>query len=172
MPGFKRLFGLQGAVISAVDLIKGIGIYAGMKVVEVKGATGLYNTNYEGKAEAAIEALVKNDLVYLHVEASDEAGHEGDYHLKIRTIEFLDNRIVRYIIDHLPQVDDDVTIAILPDHPTPCELRSHVRDSVPFTIFNPHLPADHVQRFDEITSKKGFYREIKGTEFLNLLLSS
>ncbi|MFW9597331.1 MAG: cofactor-independent phosphoglycerate mutase, partial [Paludibacter sp.] len=151
-PGYKpemktltELYKLKtGAVISAVDLIRGIGVYAGLKVILVPGATGLYNTNYEGKAEAAINALKEDDFVYLHIEASDEAGHEGDVDLKIKTIEYLDARIVKPILDEVSTWDEPVTIAILPDHPTPCAFKTHTNKPVPFIIYRPGETTDAV----------------------------
>ena len=134
MPTLKEMFGVEkSAVISAVDLIHGIGVYAGMEVIHVEGATGLYDTNYEGKAEAAVNALKENDFVYLHIEASDEAGHEGDVELKTKTIEYLDQRVVKYILEETEKMEDEVAIAILPDHPTPCALKTHTRKPVPFS---------------------------------------
>ncbi|MPN60731.1 hypothetical protein SDC9_208462 [bioreactor metagenome] len=124
----------SGAVISAVDLIRGIGVYAGLEVIMVEGATGLYDTNYEGKAAAALKALKEKDFVYLHIEASDEAGHEGDAALKVKTIEYLDARIVKTIYEETSQWDEPVTIAILPDHPTPCDIRTQTREPIPFLI--------------------------------------
>ena len=113
-------YGLRnGVVISAVDLIRGIGVYAGLRPVNVPGATGLYDTNYEGKAQAALDALRENDFVYLHIEASDEAGHEGDAQLKVRTIEYLDRRVVQPVMHELRTWSEPVTVAVLPDHPTP-----------------------------------------------------
>jgi 2,3-bisphosphoglycerate-independent phosphoglycerate mutase len=170
MPGFEDLYGLKGAVISGVDLINGIGVYAGMDVVRVEGATGLYNTNYEGKAEAAIESLKNHDFLYLHVEATDEAGHEGDLELKMKCIEYLDKRIVKYILAHKDEIGDDLTIAILPDHPTPVEMRIHTRESIPFTIMKPGQMPDEVQVYDEESAKAGTYGEIDGKDFINLLL--
>ncbi len=160
----------SGVVISAVDLIKGIGVYAGLTPVEVEGATGLYDTNYEGKAEAAIEALKNNDFVYLHVEASDEAGHEGDVELKCRTIEYLDKRIVAPIMEAVKQMSEPVTVAMLPDHPTPCKLRTHTRESVPFVIYNPTKEGDKVQVYDEVSALEGSYGELFTTEFMDELL--
>ena len=120
MPKITDLFNLKnGVVISAVDLIRGIGIYAGLKSVVVEGVTGLWNTNYEGKAQAAIKAIHDNDFVFLHIEASDEAGHEGDYALKVKTIENLDKKICRPIIEAVNNMNESVSIAVLPDHPTP-----------------------------------------------------
>ncbi len=160
----------SGVVISAVDLIKGIGVYAGLEPVEVEGATGLYDTNYEGKAQAAIEALKTHDFVYLHIEASDEAGHEGDVELKCRTIEYLDQRAVAPIMEAVKEMSEPVTIAMLPDHPTPCELRTHTRDSVPFVIYNPLQEPDKVTKYDEESAKAGAYGELYTTEFMDELL--
>jgi len=173
-PGYKpamktlqELYGLKsGTVISAVDLIRGIGVYAGLKVVLVEGATGLYNTNYEGKAQAAIEALKTDDFVYLHIEASDEAGHEGDVALKVKTIEYLDYRIVKPIFEAVSTWDEPVTIAILPDHPTPCALRTHTMEPVPFIIYRPAEKGDDVQAYDEFACRKGSYGEIREMEFM------
>lgn len=173
-PGYKpamktlqELYGIKsGTVISAVDLIRGIGVYAGLKVVLVDGATGLYNTNYEGKAQAAIEALKTDDFVYLHIEASDEAGHEGDVDLKIKTIEYLDYRIVKPVFDAVSKWDEPVTIAILPDHPTPCALRTHTMDPVPFIIYRPGETGDEVQVYDEFACRKGSYGELREMEFM------
>lgn len=159
----------SGAVISAVDLIKGIGIYAGLESIEVEGATGLYDTNYEGKAQAAIDALKTNDFVFLHVEASDEAGHEGDVDLKVRTIEYLDSRIVKPIYEAVKTWDEPVTIAILPDHPTPCAIKTHTNAPVPFIIYNPLQAGDAVQVYDEQAATQGELGAISGNEFMQLL---
>lgn len=161
MYGFKK-----GAVISAVDLIRGIGVYAGLEVLTVEGATGLYDTNYEGKAQAALEALKTNDFVYLHIEASDEAGHEGDVDLKIKTIENLDKRAVKIIYEALQTWDEPVAIAILPDHPTPCAIRTHTSEPIPFIIYKPGQTPDSVQRYDEFAAKEGSYGELKENEFM------
>ena len=160
----------SGAVISAVDLIKGIGVYAGLKVIEVEGATGLYDTNYEGKAQAAIDALRTDDFVYLHIEASDEAGHEGNVSLKIKTIEYLDSRVVKPIFDEISTWNEPVTIAILPDHPTPCVYKTHTNSPVPFIIYRPGEKADDVQVYDEFAAENGSYGLLKGAEFMNKLI--
>ena len=159
----------SGAVISAVDLIKGIGIYAGLESIEVEGATGLFDTNYEGKAQAAIEALKTNDFVFLHVEASDEAGHEGDIDLKVKTIEYLDSRIVKPIFDEVSKWTEPVTMAILPDHPTPCAIKTHTNAPVPFVIYNPTQQGDSVQVYDEQAALQGAYGHVSGDEFMQLL---
>ena len=135
----------KGAVISAVDLIQGIGRYAGLRCMEVEGATGLYDTNYENKVAAALEALKTDDFVYLHIEASDEAGHEGNLELKQRTIEDLDKRVVGPIYEAVKDWEEPVAIAVLPDHPTPCELRTHTAEPVPFLIYYPGITPDSVQ---------------------------
>ena len=171
MPTLKEMFGVEkSAVISAVDLIHGIGVYAGMEVVHVEGATGLYDTNYEGKAKATIDALRTNDFVYLHVEASDEAGHEGDVELKVKTIEYLDQRIVKYILEEIKDFDEPVSIAILPDHPTPCAIRTHTYDPVPFTIYSPTKEPDKVEVYDEFSVKEGSLGLLKGDEFIRTFL--
>jgi len=171
MPTLNELFGIEkSAVISAVDLIQGIGIYAGMDVIKVEGATGLYNTNYEGKAQATIDALKDHDLVYLHVEASDEAGHEGDVELKTKTISYLDTRIVKFLVEETEKMDELVTIAVLPDHPTPCATKIHTRDPVPFVIYRPGETPDDAQFYDEFEVVKGFYGILKGDQFMLALL--
>jgi 2,3-bisphosphoglycerate-independent phosphoglycerate mutase len=157
----------SGSVISAVDLIKGIGYYAGLKNIEVEGATGLYNTNYEGKTQAAIEALKKEDFVYLHIEASDEAGHEGNVPLKIQTIENLDSRVIGPIYEEVKNWKEPVAIAVLPDHPTPCKLRTHTNEPVPFLIYYPGITPDEVQTFDEVACVEGSYGLLKEDEFMN-----
>jgi len=172
MPTLKELFGIEkSAVISAVDLIQGIGVYAGMDVIKVEGATGLYDTNYEGKAQATIEALKDHDLVYLHVEASDEAGHEGDVELKTKTIGYLDSRIVKYLVEETEKMDEPVTIAVLPDHPTPCATKIHTREAVPFIIYKPGEKPDGAQFYDEFEVAKGSYGTLKGDEFMKALLN-
>jgi len=171
MPTLKELFGIEkSAVISAVDLIQGIGVYAGMDVIKVEGATGLYDTNYEGKAKATIEALKDHDLVYLHVEASDEAGHEGDVELKTKTISYLDSRIVKYLVEETEKMDEPVTIAVLPDHPTPCATKIHTRNAVPFIIYKPGETPDNAQFYDEFEVEKGSYGLLKGDQFMKALL--
>ena len=157
----------KGSVISAVDLINGIGVYAGLRRIPVEGATGLYDTNYENKVSAALEALKTDDLVYLHIEASDEAGHEGNFDLKQLTIENLDKRVVGPIYEAVKDWKEPVSIAVLPDHPTPCELRTHTSEPVPFLIYYPGIEPDEVQTFDEVACKEGIYGVMKENEFMN-----
>ena len=171
METLMQRYGIRdGVVISAVDLIKGIGVYAVLKPVDVEGATGLYTTNYEGKARAALDALRAHDFVFLHIEASDEAGHEGDAELKVRTIEYLDSRVVKTIFDEISGWDEPVSMAILPDHPTPCALRTHTAKPVPFTIYRTGVSGDGVQRFDERSAQEGSYGNLSGDEFMNLFI--
>lgn len=155
-----------GAVITAVDLIRGIGHYAGLRVINVEGATGLYDTNFEGKARAAVEALRTDDFVYLHVEASDEAGHDGSIPLKLQTITDLDHRLLGPIMDELGTWDEPVCIALLPDHPTPCSLRTHTAEPVPFCIWHRGIAPDTVQTFDEQAAQQGAYGLLKGDQFI------
>jgi 2,3-bisphosphoglycerate-independent phosphoglycerate mutase len=161
----------RGAVITAVDLIKGIGRYAGLRSIEVEGATGLFDTNYEGKAQAAIEALKTDDFVYLHVEASDEAGHEGNLALKLRTIEDLDRRIVGPIYEAVKDWNEPVAIAVLPDHPTPVAHLTHTNDPVPFLIYAPGIESDSVKTFDEVACKEGSYGLLEKDGFIKELMS-
>ena len=161
----------SGTVISAVDLIRGIGHYAGLKIVEVEGATGLADTNYEGKAQAAIEALEKDDFVFVHVEASDEAGHDGDLELKLKTIEYLDQRLIAPIYNKVKSWNEPVCIAVLPDHLTPVEQRIHVGQPVPFLIWHRGIEADNVEQYDEVSCVSGSYGLLKLNEFMQALMA-
>ena len=162
----------KGSVISAVDLINGIGVYAGLRRISVEGATGLYDTSYENKVAAALEALKTDDLVYLHIEASDEAGHEGNFDLKQLTIENLDKRTVGPIYEAVKDWEEPVAIAVLPDHPTPCELRTHTAEPVPFLIYYPGIEPDQVQTFDEAACAEGIYGVMKENEFMNEFMAA
>lgn len=161
----------SGSCISAVDLIRGIGHYAGLDVVKVPGATGLSDTNYEGKAQAAIGALRHQDFVFLHLEASDEAGHDGDLKLKLRTIDYLDRRIVKPIFEEVSTWDEPVCIAVLPDHPTPVEIRTHVKEPVPFLIWYRGIEPDSVQTYDEVSCVEGAYGMLHLNEFMETFMS-
>ena len=160
----------SGTVISAVDLIQGIGRYAGLRIVKVEGATGLANTNYEGKAQAAIDALRNDDFVFVHVEASDEAGHDGDLDLKLKTIEYLDQRLIAPIYREVETWAEPVCIAILPDHLTPVEMRIHVGQPVPFIIWHRGIEPDEVQQYDEVSCVEGAYGLLRLNEFMNELM--
>ena len=179
-PGYKPCmetlashYGIKsGAVISAVDLIKGIGVYAGLRSIDVPGATGLYDTNYEGKVAAAIEALKTDDFVYLHIEASDEAGHEGDAQLKKTTVEYLDHRVLQPLLAAADSLGEPLTIALLPDHPTPCRLKTHTNAPIPFVIYKPGETPDAVQVYDEESVARGYYGTLSGDEFIKAFFAS
>lgn len=160
----------SGAVITAVDLIRGIGHYAGLRTINVKGATGLADTNYEGKAQAAIDALKTDDFVFVHVEASDEAGHDGDLDLKIKTIEYLDSRIIQPIYEAVTQFKEPVCIVVLPDHPTPVEIRTHVSEPVPFLVWYQGIEPDEVKRYDEVSCVSGSFGLLRLQEFMQTLM--
>ena len=166
----EQRFGIRGAVISAVDLIHGLGRYAGMTSMEVEGATGLFDTNYEGKAQAALYALENHDLVYVHVEGPDEAGHARDLGLKIHCIESIDRRLLTPLLDGLAARGIDPVVAVLPDHLTPVERGDHVGEPVPVIIRDPARPADRVQRFDEASVRGGELGEMEVADFIETLL--
>ncbi len=170
-PEMKKLSELypqikSGSVITAVDLIRGIGRYAGLRVINVEGATGLFDTNYEGKVQAAIDSLKTDDFVYLHIEAPDEAGHEGNLALKLRTIEDIDGKVAGPLLDAVDAMNEPVAVAFLPDHPTPCVYRTHTNEPVPFVIYKPGADPDSVTVFDEDSCREGFYGEMEGSDFL------
>lgn len=156
----------SGAVITAVDLIRGIGRYAGLDVIHVPGATGLWDTDYRGKANAAIDALRTKDFVYLHVEACDEAGHDGDMQLKLNCIENIDQMLVAPILEEVGKWNEPVAIALLPDHPTPVHYRTHTAEPVPFCIYYPGIEPDDVLTFDEVAAKEGIYGLLEGDGFI------
>ena len=160
----------RGAVISAVDLIQGIGKYAGLRIIKVPGATGLANTNYEGKAQAAIDALKTDDFVFVHVEATDEAGHDGDLDLKLRAIDYLDKRLIKPILEAINEMQEDVCVAVLPDHPTPVEMRIHVNEPVPFIIWHRGINPDSVQQYDEASCVSGSYGLLRLQEFMQAFM--
>lgn len=160
IPDFKEMFGLKGAVISAVDLIKGIGITAGLDVINVEGATGNITTNFANKGKAALKSLVENgnDYVYIHVEAPDECGHRGEIDNKVKSIEFIDRDIVGPLTKGLEEAGEDYTIMVLPDHPTPISTKTHARDAVPFIIYRSNEPVEGIDTFsEEAAAKTGLY---------------
>jgi 2,3-bisphosphoglycerate-independent phosphoglycerate mutase len=171
MKTLQERFGVLGAVISAVDLIKGLGVYAGLDVINVPGATGLHDTNYEGKAQACLDALGDHDFVYVHVEASDEAAHARDLELKITCIEYLDERLVRPILEGLEARGIEAAVAVLPDHPTPVETGQHGRDPVPVAIRRPGETPDAVQGYDEVQALNGSLGLLEGDAFIRLMLA-
>jgi 2,3-bisphosphoglycerate-independent phosphoglycerate mutase len=135
MPTFKELYGLTGSVISAVDLVKGIGIYAGLQVIDVPGATGYLDTNYEGKVDYALDSLEHVELTMIHIESTDETGHQGKAELKIQAIEDFDGRVVGRVLEGIKRFGD-YRILVMSDHPTPIDLRTHVNEPVPFAIYS------------------------------------
>ncbi len=170
IPTFTEKYGLNGAMISAVDLLKGIGTYAGLEVIDVRGATGNIDTNYEGKVKAALDALVQKDFVYLHIEAPDEAGHEGNLEQKIRAIELFDQRVVGPMIQGLKSNGEDWRVLLLPDHATPIAVKTHTMDPVPFAIMGSGIKPDGVQSFDEEAAKRGGFGVIDATELLGTMI--
>ncbi|MBZ4642419.1 MAG: phosphoglycerate mutase [Deferribacteraceae bacterium] len=144
---FKNLYGLNGAVVAAVDLIKGIGVYAGLDIINVPGATGFIDTNFKGKAEYAIKALSKYDYVFVHIEAPDEAGHMGSVEEKIKAVENINNIVLPIIIDAIK--DQDVRLLVTPDHPTPISLRTHVAEPVPAIIYGKGVEPDSNKFYSE-----------------------
>jgi 2,3-bisphosphoglycerate-independent phosphoglycerate mutase len=159
-------------MISAVDLLKGIGVYAGLEVINVPGATGTIDTNYEGKVQAALNALHRLDFVYLHIEAPDEAGHEGDLVQKVRAIELFDQKAVGPLIDGLKDSGEDWRVLLLPDHATPISTKTHSRDPVPFAIMGTGIEADDVERFDEQSAKLGGYGRVEATRLVRMMANS
>lgn len=164
LPSFREKYALGGALISAVDLTKGLGVYAGFEILQVPGITGYLDTNYQGKAEASLKALEQVDFVYLHVEAPDEAGHSGNYKDKIRAIEDLDALVVGPVMEGMKKFDE-YRILLLPDHPTPVEIRTHTADPVPFALFDSrsmkkngdvNFSEDILQRNDILVFEQGY----------------
>lgn len=160
----------KGAVISAVDLIKGIGKLAGFEIINVEGATGLADTNYPGKAQATLQALQNRDIVLLHIEAPDEASHEGDLELKLRTIEDIDAQVLAPILQEIKDWSTPPLIALLPDHITSTTTKTHQAGSVPFTVYHPSLEPDQVHSFSESEAKKGIYQFNETSELMDLLV--
>lgn len=172
MQTLKELFPQikSGSVISAVDLIRGIGHYAGLDIIKVPRVTGLANTNYEGKVQAALTQLYNQDFVFLHFEATDEAGHDGNLDLKIRAIQYLDHRVVEPIYNEVKTWDEPVAIAVLPDHPTPVEIRTHVKEPVPFLIWYKGIESDSVREYDEESCVSGSYGMLELNEFMDTFM--
>ena len=170
MPNFPEKYGLVGAVISAVDLLKGIGIYAGLEVINVPGATGTIDTDYQGKVEAGLSALVRLDLIYLHVEAPDEASHEGDLEQKVRAIELFDRMVVGPVLQGLDRWGDEWRVLMLPDHATPISMRTHARDPVPFVLAGKGIEPDGVRRFSEEAARKGGFGLVEAAELIKIMI--
>ncbi len=167
METLVKKYGIKGAIVSAVNIVKGIGVCAGMSKLEVPGATGYYDTNYENKAKFGLKALKDHDLVFIHVEAPDEAGHAGDVERKIEAIENIDSRLLAKILDGLK---DEYVISILADHPTPIKVRIHVPDPVPFAIYSTRDQRDVVKSFDEFSAKRGSFGILEGYNLMDKFL--
>lgn len=169
MPHFRELYGVTGSIISAVDLLKGIGKSAGLEVIEVPGATGYLDTNFSGKAAYALDSLKDKDFVFVHVEAPDEAGHMGNVEAKIKAIEDFDEKVVGGMLNELAGYGD-YRILVLPDHPTPIPIRTHTRDPVPFAIYSSTGKADYVARFDEFSAREGVFGLVDGHRLMGMLM--
>lgn len=169
MDSFNSKYGLKGATITGVDLIKGLGVYLGLTNIFVPGATGYYDTDYCGKAKYALKGLDDHDLVFIHVEAPDEAAHAGDVEEKIKAIERIDKRILEKLLDSLPQYDE-YAISILPDHPTPIILKTHSKDPVPYAMYSSKGNMDSVEKYDENSAKNGSQGLKEGYMFMENFL--
>ncbi len=170
LPTFKDKYNINGSVVAAVDLVKGIGISAGLKPISVKGATGGIETNFQGKAQAALDELKNGqDFVYLHIESPDEAGHQGNLAKKIWAIEQVDKEVVSLVISQLDEFDD-IRILLLPDHPTPLTVRTHTSDPVPFMLFDKNNLVDNeLVYYNEETGSKGLFID-SGTKLMDFFI--
>lgn len=170
LPKFEEMRGIRGAMVSAVDLLKGMGVYADLEVINVPGATGVLDTNYEGKVEAALEALERLDFVYLHVEAPDEMGHDGSLENKIEAIRRFDSRIVGPILEGLEKSGHDWRVLVLPDHPTPIHLRTHTSEPVPFAMMGTSIEPDEMEVFTEKEGARGGYGTVEGWRLMDEMM--
>jgi 2,3-bisphosphoglycerate-independent phosphoglycerate mutase len=169
MPRFKELYRVTGSVISAVDLLKGIGKSAGLDIIEVPGATGYLDTNFSGKAAYALDSLKERDFVFVHVEAPDEAGHMGNIEAKVKAIEDFDEKVVGGMLNDVGGYGE-YKILVLPDHPTPIPLKTHTRDPIPFALYSSTEKADIVERFDEFSAKEGVFGLVEGHRLMGMLM--
>ncbi len=170
LPDFQKKYGLKGALISAVDLLKGIAISVGMEIINVPGATGYFDTDYEAKGRYALRAAADNDFIYLHIEAPDEAGHAGNILEKIKAIESIDEKIVGPIMRTGPELGE-FRVIISPDHATPVSLKTHSSDSVPWAVWGAGIEPDGMRLFSERESRHGRFRQRSGYKLLPLLLN-
>lgn len=170
---FEEKTGKKGVMISAVDLLKGIAVGAGMKVVEVPGANGGLHTNYTGKKDAAVKALTEDgyDFAYIHVEAPDEMGHQGSVERKVKAIENLDEFIIGPLVEEMKAKGEDVRVLILPDHPTPIRVRTHTADDVPYLLYDSTAEEDHTWDYNEADATASGNRVKKGHEIIDVLFS-
>lgn len=171
MPTFKERFGMEGSVISAVDVVKGIARYAGLEIINVPGATGYFDTDYEGKASSALKSLEKKDFVFVHVESPDEAGHMGDVRAKLKSIQDFDHKVVGTILEGLKNFPE-YRVLVLPDHPTPLRLRTHSLDPVPFAFWGTDVESDEMPSFSESSARKGSLHLKEGWRLMELFLNT
>lgn len=171
---FQEKTGLKGAMISAVDLLKGIAVGAGMKVCPVAGATGSIDTNFEGKAQAALDALLKDgcDFAYIHVEAPDEMGHQGKIAEKVKSIEYLDSRLIALVKKGMEEAGEDFRMLILPDHPTPIRIRTHTGDPVPYLLYDSTRQLKKQERFTEANARAADNFEPNGHRLIDRLIAA
>ncbi|MDR0901038.1 MAG: cofactor-independent phosphoglycerate mutase [Methanobrevibacter sp.] len=171
MPNFKDIYGIDGSVITGVDLLKGIAVFTGLNNIDVPGATGFFDTDYKAKGKYAVNALKDNDIIFIHIEAPDEAGHAGDIDEKIKAIERIDKYVLGQILDNIGSFGD-YKIAILPDHPTPIDVRTHTRDPTPLTVYSSvdESSADDVSVYDEFSVKNGSLGVFNGYDLINKIL--
>lgn len=174
LDNFQEKTGLKGAMISAVDLLKGIAVGSGMQVIDVPGANGGLHTNYEGKAEAAVQALLHadRDFVYLHIEAPDEMGHSGSIPNKLKAIEFIDQRVLKTIVDAMDASGEEYRLMLLPDHPTPIRCRTHTADPVPYLIYDNTHQRKRVGKFSELEAQQSGIYEANGHLLLNRFIGN
>jgi 2,3-bisphosphoglycerate-independent phosphoglycerate mutase len=170
IPTIEEKFGFTGSVISAVDLIKGIGHYAGLDIIDVPGATGYLDTNYLGKAEYALDSLQEKDFVWVHVEAPDEAGHAADIAAKIKAIEEFDSKVVGTILNEMENGDEEYLLLVMPDHLTPISVRTHVHGFVPFAACGTGIQSDEIDSFCETAAEKSSTRFEKGYTLMPYLV--
>ena len=173
LTSFEDIYHKKGVMISAVDLLKGIAAGAEMDSIQVEGANGGLNTNYEGKAEAAVKALTEQgyDFAYIHVEAPDEMGHQGSVEKKIRSIEYLDQRLIRLVKEGLDASGEDYRMLILPDHPTPIKVRTHVAEPVPYLLYDSTAPKEHTWHYNEEEAAKSGNTVAHGWDMMKYLFS-
>lgn len=172
LSGFTEKTGKKGLMISAVDLLKGIAVGAGMGVARVEGANGGLDTNYEGKAQAAVDGLLEQgyDFAYIHVEAPDEMGHQGSIEKKVRAIEYLDRRVIRPVVEAMEKSGEDYRLLILPDHPTPIRVRTHTADNVPYLLYDSRKDLQSLRRYNEREAAGGPFFE-RGHEIIQYLFA-
>ena len=171
LDNFEQMYGKKGVMISAVDLLKGIAVGAGMDNISVEGANGGLHTNYEGKARAAVKALTEDgyDFAYIHVEAPDEMGHQGSVEKKVQAIEYLDDRVIRLVKEGMDASGEAYRMLVMPDHPTPIRVRTHVADPVPYMIYDSAAPQEHTWHYNEEEAKNSGNTIARGWDLMGYL---